>query len=378
MPQVDEHRQPLFAGRVSRLGSRESRAPQLPDLARPEVRARLHDALRAEWRDDVEIERMHRAEGGFSSETWFVDVVTGGTPETVVLRRQALVGPLEPYDLAREVAVVRALADSEVPVAEIYAFCGDHEPVGAPFVVMRLVEGDIPEYRTLPEYPPWADPANRSAMARECVRMLAAIQRTDPSRSGLDELLEPGEPGDPPVVGRVRWILDKLEYQVGRAAVLPVLRETASWLCANAPQPPDGSVLVHGDYKVGNFVWRGNKIAAVLDWEGAGLGDPLEDVGYACHPLMRVREPGLMAMLVPIDELERIYEAETGRELDRRRLHYFVIYAVYFHLYTLVSSIVAVTNGADFRVALGYSKYPRATAELVRHMDAWERGSHVL
>ena len=79
-----------------------------------------------------------------------------------------------------------------------------------------------------------------------------------------------------------------------------------------------------------------------------------------------------------IDELERIYVAETGEELDRRRLHYFVIYAVYFHLYTLVSSVVAATNGADFRVALGYAKYPRATAELVRHMDAWERGSHVL
>ncbi len=342
------------------------------------MRARLLEALRAEWRPDVELDRLRRAEGGFSSETWFVDVKAGGAPETVVLRRQALVGPLEPYDLAREVAVVRALADSEVPVAEIYAFCGEYEPVGAPFVVMRLVEGDIPEYRTLPEYPPWADPANRSAMARECVRKLAAIQRTDLRRSGLDELLERGERGDPPVVGRVRWILDKLEYQVGRDAVMPVLRETASWLCANAPQPPDGPVLVHGDYKVGNFVWRGNTIAAVLDWEGAGLGDPLEDVGYACHPLMRSREPELMAMLVPIDELERIYEAETGEELDRRRLHYFVIYAVYFHLYTLVSSVVAATNGADFRVALGYAKYPRATAELVRHMDAWERGSHVL
>jgi aminoglycoside phosphotransferase (APT) family kinase protein len=369
---------PSFAGQVSRLGSRESRAPELPHLARPDVRARLLAALRVHWRRDVEVDSLRRAEGGFSSETWFVDVTTGGRPETVVLRRQALVGPLEPYDLGREVALVRALAAAEVPVAEIYAFCEDEEPVGAPFVVMRLVEGDIPEYRALPEYPPWTDPANRSAMARECVRKLAAIQRTELTDSGIGELLARGEPDEPPVAGRVRWILDKLEYQVGADALLPVLRETASWLCANASQPPDAPVLVHGDYKVGNFVWRGNTIVAVLDWEGAGLGDPLEDVGYACHPLMRVRAPELMAMLVPIDELERIYEEETGRELDRKRLHYFVIYAVYFHLYTLVSSIVAVTNGADFRTALGYSKYPRATAELVRQMDAWERGSHVL
>ena len=112
MPQVADHIRPGFAGRVSRLASREHRAQELPDLARPEVRARLLEAMRAGWRADVEIEGLRRAEGGFSSETWFLDVTAGGTAETVVLRRQALVGPLEPYDLAREVAVVRALAES--------------------------------------------------------------------------------------------------------------------------------------------------------------------------------------------------------------------------------------------------------------------------
>lgn len=345
----------------------------------PALHGGLLDVLRDQWCPEARIGGLCRAEGGFSNETWFLDVVTPNGSEAVVLRRQALVGPLEPYDLGREARIIRALADSDVPVPEIWVFCPDPDVIGSAFMVMSRIEGVVPEYRNLPEYSPWADPRNRTAMASELVRMLGAIQRTNVPRGPLAELLAPIVADDtPPIVSRVRWILEKLEYQVGSGAVLPVLREAASWLCANAPAPEGEFVLVHGDYKVGNFIWLGNSIVAVLDWEGAGLGDALEDLGYACHPLMRLRAPELMAMLVPFDELQEIYEFETGQPLDRRRLHYYVIYAVYFHLYTLVSGLVAATNGADLRVALGYPKFHRATTELLRHIQAFERGLHVL
>jgi hypothetical protein len=83
-------------------------------------------------------------------------------------------------------------------------------------------------------------------------------------------------------------------------------------------------------------------------------------------------------MLVPLPELAELYESELGRELDPVRLHYYVIYALYFHLYTLVSGMVSAVNGADLRVALGYSKMARVTAELVSNMRAFEEGNHVL
>jgi aminoglycoside phosphotransferase (APT) family kinase protein len=365
---------------ISRLEHPPSAPPELPDLADGDVQRRLLECVRAGWRPASAIENVRRAEGGFSNETWFADVVGGGERESVVLRRQALIGPLEPYDLGREAAILDALRASRVPVPEVYLFCGDADVVGAPFLVMRRVNGVVPEYRDLPEYAPWADPANRSAMAREVIRMLALIQRAPVGTAPFTEVL--GAAGDsgavPPVVGRVRWILEKLELQLGDGLVPPVLRHTAAWLTEHAPPLSDGRVLVHGDYKVGNFIWEGNSIVAVLDWEVAGVGDPLEDLGYACHPLMRARAPELMAMLVPFDELLRIFEEETGRSVDLARLHYYVIYALYFHLYTLFSGLVAAHNGADLRVGLGYSKLHRATRELIAHMAAFEEGAHVL
>jgi aminoglycoside phosphotransferase (APT) family kinase protein len=363
---------------ISRLEGRAGSRPELPSLEDADRRRRLLGVLREQWGADAVVRALNRAEGGFSNETWFLDVESSGVTEALVLRRQALVGPLEPYDLERESAVIEALAHSEVPVPEVRLFCGDAEVIGSPFMVMDLVEGAVPEYRNLPEYRRWADPRNRSEMAREMVRMLALIQQAPVGTGRLAEVLGEPPPNAPPVLQRVRRILATLEWQVGAAAVPPVLRETAAWLEENAPAEVTEWVLVHGDYKVGNFIWQGNSIVAVLDWEEAGLGDPFEDLGYLCHPVMRSRAPELMGMLVPLPELAAIYESELGRPLDLPRVHYYMIYALYFHLYTLVSGVVAAVNGADLRVGLGYPKFQRATRELIVHMRAFEEGSHVL
>jgi aminoglycoside phosphotransferase (APT) family kinase protein len=365
---------------ISRLEQPSSAPPELPDLADESVRARLLARVRGGWRAVAGIGNVWRAEGGFSNETWFADVDVDGARQTVVLRRQALIGPLEPYDLGREAAILDALRASALPVPDVYLFCDDADVIGAPFMLMERIDGVVPEYRSLPEYAPWADPANRSAMAREVMRILAVVQGVPVAAEPLAQVFagDAGEPDAPPVVRRVRWILDKLKLQLGDDAVPPVLRHAASWLVRNAPPVTGGCVLVHGDYKMGNFIWQGNSIAAVLDWEATSVGDPLEDLGYACHPLMRTRAPELMAMLVPFNELVRLYEEETGRTVDLRTLHYYVVYALYFHLYTLVSGVVAAHNGADLRVGLGYAKFHRATRELIANITAFEEGAHVL
>ena len=352
----------------------------MPDLAEAGCRGRLEKELRDGWAPDAVVGRVWRAEGGFSNETWFAEVVVRGVQDTVVVRRQALVGPLEPYDLAREAAIVRALWGGPVPVPAIHLVCEDAAVVGSPFAVMERIEGAVPEYRNLPEYAPWADPRNRTEMARALMRMLARIRSVPVDGGPISAILGGADDtsASPPVVGRVRGILAKLEAQVGRDSVPPVLRDAAAWLIEQAP-PYDGPwALVHGDYKVGNFVWRGNEIATVLDWELATIGDPLEDLGYACHPVMRSRAPELMAMLVPFDELLRLHESETGVAVDLQRLHYYLIYALYFHMHTFITGLVAGLRGADVRVALGYAKSPLATRELLRHIRAYDKGDHVL
>ncbi len=367
------------ATRISRWPAHAHASTGLPDPTAPDIRRRLADYLEQHLPGGAVCEGVDRSAGGFSSETWFLNVRTAAAPGSLVLRRQATVGPLEPYDLAREVGVIEALQSSRVPVPRIRLFCTDSDVIGAPFVVMDRIEGTIPDYRTLPELPHWHDASNRSAMGRALVRTLVALHEVDwRSDPRLETLLPAHLRADTaPVIARVQAILAKLDEQVGRARIPPVLVEAAAWLRERAPHGGD-RVVVHGDYRVGNLIWQQNEIVGVLDWEGAGIGDPLEDLGYACHPIMRARAPDLMAMLMPFDELRRVYEQESGRSLDLARLHYYVIYALYFHLHTFVTGIVAAVCGADLRVGLGYAKLGRVGAALARQISDYEAGRHVL
>ena len=73
----------------------------------------------------------------------------------------------------------------------------------------------------------------------------------------------------------------------------PIVRAAIRRLRANPPPPAQRVSVVHGDYRAGNFLHDGaGKIVAILDWEMAHLGDPLEDLGWAMDPLM-VKSGGL-------------------------------------------------------------------------------------
>ena len=53
-------------------------------------------------------------------------------------------------------------------------------------------------------------------------------------------------------------------------------------LAAAGPRPlGNGDVLLHGDYWPGNILWRGARIACVVDWEESEVGDPLADLAIA-------------------------------------------------------------------------------------------------
>jgi len=356
----------------------EHHATRLPDLRSDACLIALAEYLHENWSSGASVAGLRRAEAGFSNETWFLTIAVGANTETVVLRRQALAGPLEPYDLEREAGILTALKEcSDIPVPDVYRYCGDSAILGSPFTLIERLVGAVPDYRSLPEYPGWSDPRQRTRMAEEVLRALALIQGARWREEPLASLISTSDNDEPPVVARVRWWLSKLDRTVGADRLLPVLRDAAAWLIDNAP-PTGEQVLVHGDFRVGNFVCEGMTIIAVLDWEGAGVGDAFEDLGYFCHPMARVRDPSLMGMLVPLDELSRIFEAQMGRAIEMRRVHYYLIYALYFHLSTLVSGFAAAINGADLRAGLGYSKFGRTTSALIDHMRAYEEGNHVL
>lgn len=193
----------------------------------------------------------------------------------VVLRRPPR-GPLAPstHDVLREARVLRALA-GHAPVPRVLAVCEDPGVIGAPFVVVERVAGEV-----IGEAVPAAfdDPAGRRAVGEALLDALIAIHAVDWRAAGLADF------------GRPDGYLERQLARFGalwernRTRELPVVERVARRLAARRPASPPATV-VHGDFRLGNVLWAPAvppRPAAVLDWEMATIGDPLADLGYLC------------------------------------------------------------------------------------------------
>jgi aminoglycoside phosphotransferase (APT) family kinase protein len=207
--------------------------------------------------------------GGRSNLTY----VVGDGAHEWVLRRPPL-GHVLPtaHDMAREYTVLRALADTAVPVPQAIAFCDDAGVNGAPFYVMSKVDGVI--LRT-PDDMAELSATEARACSEDLVDVLAAIHAVDYIAVGLGDFGHP----DGFLARQVRrW---GEQWERSKASELPAIDELARRLRAALPESPPPTI-VHGDYRLDNTMLAPNdpgRVVAVLDWEMSTLGDPLADLG---------------------------------------------------------------------------------------------------
>jgi aminoglycoside phosphotransferase (APT) family kinase protein len=339
----------------------------------------LADEVLHDWDGQV-ITDASRAPGGLSWDTFFVEVEElGGRRRTrrVVVRRAPALGPLVPYEVEPEAKLLRALRCSSVPVPELLAYCTSPAVVGRPFSVLEFVPGDAPDLRRIESWPPWQDRVSRAEVAREMLAGLGAVQGVD-----LDDPELPGElhrGGD--AVGRFNSELDaamsKVEDEVyARFAPQPIIRDAWHFLKETAPGLLGADpVLVHGDYRFGNLIFRQSKLVAVIDWERARVGDPMQDLGFMCMPIARHRRPELMAMIAPADELFALYSQATGRDVDHRKVHFFAVYWQFLEATVLARGLTLASREPSFRQAFtAYPQLAMATRYLIEGIESFERG----
>jgi aminoglycoside phosphotransferase (APT) family kinase protein len=201
----------------------------------------------------------------------------------VVLRRPPR-PPLPPsaHDVLREARLLQALASTPARVPAVLAVGEDAAIIGSPFYVMELVEGDV----IVSELPDALDtPAERGRIAEELIDALIEIHAVDWTAVGLEGF---GKPTGY-LERQVRRFLGL--WELNKTREIPAVEHVGTWLGANLPESPPATI-VHGDFRLGNTIFAPGapaRLAAVLDWEMATIGDPLADIGYLC---MMWTDPG--------------------------------------------------------------------------------------
>jgi aminoglycoside phosphotransferase (APT) family kinase protein len=260
-----------------------------------ELGDRLQDLLRGALDDpSLEIGALRRLTGGASRETWSFEA--GG--DRFVLQRERSGSP-RTGAMAVEATMLRAAARAGVPVPTLVSASGEPGELGAGYLVSRFVEGETIARKILRD-DDFAEARRR--LAGDCGRALAAIHAipTD-AVPGLERTDQ---------VAQYRQVLD----DVGDPH--PTFEHAFRWLEQNRP-PTSGDAIVHGDFRLGNLMVGPDGLEAVIDWELAHLGDPMEDLGWLCTRAWRFGSPQPVAGVGAYDELFDAYAEASARPVDR-------------------------------------------------------------
>jgi len=287
------------------------------------TRERLQTFLRdAAGADEAEIHALERLRGGAIQENWRVEVGLAGGPhagqQALVVRTDAPSTLEESHSRAHEFAILQVARAAGVRVPEPLWLCEDESVIGRPFHVARHVPGVAAGHLVVRDAAPAGD---RAALAEQLGEQLATIHRITPGSAPLDFLEVPHGPPAVPLIARYRRFLDAL----GDAH--PTLEWGLRWCERHCP-PRREIVLAHRDYRTGNYLVDDGRLSAILDWEFAGWGDPMEDVAWLCARCWRFgawqREAGGIADRAPF---YRGYERASGRRIDPASVHFWEVMA---------------------------------------------------
>jgi len=250
----------------------------------------------------------------------------------VVLRRPPR-PPLPPsaHNVLREARLLAALAPTPARVPGVLAVCEDSGVIGCPFYIMELIAGEV----IVSSVPPALDaPAQRRRIGEQLVDALVEIHAVDWRAAGLEGFGKP--------TGYLERQLRRFGglWDLNKTREIPAVERVGSWLSEHLPASGPATI-VHGDYRLGNTIFAADapaRLASVLDWEMATIGDPLADLGYMCMFWTEASDPegGLREHLGKVTRAEGFptraeliarYEERSGRSM--RQLRWYITLALW-------------------------------------------------
>ncbi|WP_169799245.1 phosphotransferase family protein [Nocardioides jensenii] len=265
------------------------------------------------------VRELRALSGGLSRRTWRLELQTHGEPNPLDLILQVVpeAGLLE-SDLAAEHALLTALVDTPVPAARPFWLDQNGSVLGAPGLITEFIAGTCDPFILSS-----TDSLDaRVALAERLMSLLASLVKVDATALAAAGAL------DDPGVEAARLAVDDWtqRHEAMRLEASPELALVRSWLLNNAPETPR-RVLVHGDFKPGNVLVRDHEVAALLDWETAHLGSPLEDLGWVTNPVRR-REHQIDGQW-EVPQMVKAFERATGIVVDPDELRWWNVFSCF-------------------------------------------------
>jgi aminoglycoside phosphotransferase (APT) family kinase protein len=238
-------------------------------------------------------------------EAWIVDVTRpdGSVLEGFLrLEREPAAG--DPWSLRKETRIVEALGRTSVPVPKVL---GASDALHCTLFERARGRSDLDKL---------ADARRQRAVMEDFIRVLARLHTLDPGALGIaGEMPQHPATAEQAALGEVELVLARWKRFL-RSYAEPLLRYGVDWLRRFAPKRIARVSLVQGDTGPVNFLFEGDRVSAVIDWEWGHLGDPLEDLGNLCVREFWNPSGGLAGLF-------RLYERESGIPYSREAALYY-------------------------------------------------------
>ena len=294
---------------------------------------------------NVQVGHLTPIIGGISSEIWSFDGrwLDGDVQnERSLILRRASPTELVSGNRADEYNLLKSLEKTAVSSPRVYWLDEDGEWLERPAMIMEKAPGTADRDLLSERNKRRLGLDERIGLGRQMAEALAEIHRVDVATISF------GQSGTPlhPVLEQLGFYDD--EVRKAETEPMPELLLASLWLHEHLPSPPARASLVHGDFRPANVLVVGSQLTAVLDWEFAHVGDPVEDLGWylsSYYKSEHLIEEGWSA-----EDFLHAYERRLGARADRAAIRFWAVFCLYKLASMTMAAIAAAAAGDNSRL----------------------------
>jgi aminoglycoside phosphotransferase (APT) family kinase protein len=247
-----------------------------------EITPVLEKHLGAFWKSDVKIQNIFHLSGGACQDNYSISAVLNekGAKKNkeIVLRTDKGGSLLTSLSKKDEYKVAELAFNAGVKTPEPILLEEDTSFIGTPFFLMEKISGRAGGRFVVKD--PELNDYRKNRMVADLAQNLALLHTVKPEMVIEEELKEKLKMTNTTNYA-LRSIADLRETLDHLPEVHPAIEIVLNWLEKNQPTI-DSIVLVHGDFRTGNFMITKEGLQGILDYEFAHWGDRHEDIAWLC------------------------------------------------------------------------------------------------